>query len=332
MSHGRSNRYRQRGESPASILHFSPGYSSVVAADLEGDVFVVHDAPAVGPAPTRSSPATYDRVRRRFWGATEVGTDRIDKAPSLALRDEVVIWTAPSPWHQMNLVRLLALLPRLTDARISIVHVERARNGRQCAGVDVDPAELPARFTRRKRATSHEVHLARRTWAALGADQPQAAARIARSAEPVLPRLSTALVRILQELPSTRTGLARSERNLLMDLRRGPTTVSHLIVGVRRRERASHGLWMGDLVLTRSVDALIHAPTPLIDVVERAPRGLTPYARTVALTHFGRRVLDGRADHASANGVDRWVGGTHVTGASPMWRWDDDKDDVVKNA
>jgi hypothetical protein len=34
-------------------------------------------------------------------------------------------------------------------------------------------------------------------------------------------------------------------------------------------------------------------------------------------------VLAGRADHARLNDVDRWIGGTHLTGAQPSWRYDE---------
>ena len=37
----RVSNYRQRGASPASILHIAPAASGVVIADLQGDVFVV---------------------------------------------------------------------------------------------------------------------------------------------------------------------------------------------------------------------------------------------------------------------------------------------------
>jgi hypothetical protein len=39
------------------------------------------------------------------------------------------------------------------------------------------------------------------------------------------------------------------------------------------------------------------------------------------LTAAGERVLSGDADRVELLGVDRWVGGTHVTPAD-LWRWD----------
>jgi hypothetical protein len=38
---------------------------------------------------------------------------------------------------------------------------------------------------------------------------------------------------------------------------------------------------------------------------------------------MGARVLAGAADHVTLNGVDRWVGGVHLHGHHPPWRWND---------
>ena len=41
----------------------------------------------------------------------------------------------------------------------------------------------------------------------------------------------------------------------------------------------------------------------------------------LTLTRLGERVLENDADRVTLLGVDRWVGGTHVTTAA-AWRWD----------
>jgi hypothetical protein len=40
----------------------------------------------------------------------------------------------------------------------------------------------------------------------------------------------------------------------------------------------------------------------------------------VALTEAGREVLSGRADQIRLNGIDRWMGGVHLT-AARSYRW-----------
>jgi hypothetical protein len=39
------------------------------------------------------------------------------------------------------------------------------------------------------------------------------------------------------------------------------------------------------------------------------------------LTDDGRRVLAGDADRVRLRGIDRWLGGVHLTGRGPVWRW-----------
>ena len=67
------------------------------------------------------------------------------------------------------------------------------------------------------------------------------------------------------------------------------------------------------LVETQAGDPL-PPPPPLGD-----PRA---FARLpLRLTDAGQRVLDGRDDRVALLGLDRWVGGTHLTQAA-AWRWD----------
>jgi hypothetical protein len=49
------------------------------------------------------------------------------------------------------------------------------------------------------------------------------------------------------------------------------------------------------------------------------PRRVRPTA--IAVTRSGEHVLEGRADRVALLGLDRWVGGTHLT-AGTAWRWD----------
>ncbi len=82
----------------------------------------------------------------------------------------------------------------------------------------------------------------------------------------------------------------------------------------------------GDLLDDAILYGLSCCPMPLVSVREDKNFAKTDYR----LTSFGERVLEGRADHASANGVDRWVGGTHVVGKYPQWRYDSDRGVLIE--
>lgn len=57
---------------------------------------------------------------------------------------------------------------------------------------------------------------------------------------------------------------------------------------------------MGDTVVQARIASLVNAPVPL----------LTPAPH--ALTDTGGRVLAGETDARELNGLDRWIGGTHL--------------------
>ena len=85
---------------------------------------------------------------------------------------------------------------------------------------------------------------------------------------------------------------------------------------------------MGDWSAFRLLDDLAFAPEPLIvGLTTMFPcRGATDEVEAhlsapLGLTAFGRFVLDGEADAIAVNGIDRWWGGTHMTGHE-TWRWD----------
>src|SRR5205807_1208754 len=79
------------------------------------------------------------------------------------------------------------------------------------------------------------------------------------------------------------------------------------------RAVAAVGAGVARLVETEGGDPLPPAP-PLSDgqVFSRLP---------LRLTENGQRVLLGEADRVDLLGVDRWIGGTHVTPEN-AWRWD----------
>ena len=66
---------------------------------------------------------------------------------------------------------------------------------------------------------------------------------------------------------------------------------------------------------------LAHASPPLMQLTITSDRNTAMPAGTIALTPAGRDVLRGGADRVKLCGIDRWLGGVHVHGHGPAWRW-----------
>ena len=70
--------------------------------------------------------------------------------------------------------------------------------------------------------------------------------------------------------------------------------------------------------------SLREAPLLAIGDRERPPAG-----RTVRLTAMGEKLLAGQEDHVRLNGIDRWIGGVHLTSDSAPWRYDERLETLV---
>jgi len=87
--------------------------------------------------------------------------------------------------------------------------------------------------------------------------------------------------------------------------------------------------FMGDAWFFRALAALGRDPNRLVETQDGRPLPVAPpagqagvFARiSLCLTDEGRNVLSGRSDRVALLGIDRWVGGTHVT-PDNVWRWD----------
>ena len=86
---------------------------------------------------------------------------------------------------------------------------------------------------------------------------------------------------------------------------------------------------MGDTWFYRALAALGHGTTRLVETDDGTPLppppplgDSLPFARLqLRLTATGEQTLRGEADRVELLGIDRWIGGTHVT-PDNTWRWD----------
>jgi hypothetical protein len=129
-----------------------------------------------------------------------------------------------------------------------------------------------------------------------------------------LPHLPAALMRHLQQFPSVRTGLSRTEQQALEAVARGLSRLQDVFV--QANHNSEEAVFMGDAAFLSHLRGLTQGPRPLV----RATLPLTLDA-DIALTDDGRRVLAGDADRVTLCGIDRWLGGVHLRGRGPVWRW-----------
>jgi hypothetical protein len=78
--------------------------------------------------------------------------------------------------------------------------------------------------------------------------------------------------------------------------------------------------YLGDIIFLDYADGLAEASEPALHFIENAStEESSSWQQLVLLTRFGERLLGGDADFVAANGINRWIGGVHLT--RDRWRY-----------
>jgi hypothetical protein len=323
------------------MLHMTNGECAaegIRALGLPGKVLAWNDVLHDGPVPAGISGGELAAVRASYiagrgWAdrasVLDSFTRRDATLASSHAEDEVVLWFEHDLYDQLQLIQVL---DRLADwpsdgARLSLVQADDY--------LGPAPGEvLAALFRGRRAASAEQLRLAREVWEAFRAPAPNALQALADADTSALRHLGAALRRHLQQFPSVRGGLSRSERQALEAVAPGGVAVRAAFVRSQAREEAQ---FLGDASFFGYLEGLSAAPHPLVTFVGgetvTAPRSDEPHvdflARSLVLTDVGRAVLDGREDNVRLNGIDRWLGGVHLDGGEARWRWDEDAGCIV---
>ena len=236
--------------------------------------------------------------------------------------DEVVFWFEHDLYDQLLLIRHLCWLSRVIDhrdrrgTRFSLICIGEFPGVPDFVGLgQLDALQLASLFDRREPITDAQVALGSRSWEAFCSADPRGRQAFVEP-DSALPFLGGAFRRHLEDFPGSADGLSRSERQILRTLEEAPLSPSEAFARAAAMEER---IFMGDLTFWAIVGRLASPVHPLIELdvqprPDRLPNG------TMRLTEAGRDVLAGRADHVTLNGLDRWMGGTHLT-TSDLWRW-----------
>jgi hypothetical protein len=293
------------------VLNGDATASVFAAAGLPGDVLVWRDILVEGPL-TAEWPTPDALGARAAFLAERLGIDREryvrgvreqeDGLAGALRHDEVVLWFEQDLFCAVNLWYVLAWFARRpAAARLTLVYplVDEVK------GLGVrEPAQLAALFNERRPVTPHALARGSRAWAAYTESDPRAAAARAETETDALPFVGDAFRLHGSRFPS--------ETATLASLERGPMRFGKLFRAVTADPRgARHG--MGDVQFAACVRGL----TPLVSV-----SGVDVTAAEIAMTALGREVLAGRRDWPSVRALDVWLGGVHLEGDRPRWRWD----------
>jgi DNA-binding transcriptional MerR regulator len=324
---------------PPTRLHVTNGESagnSLRQTALGGAVLPWQDVLHDGPVPAVPRPELL-HVRAGFlcdcgWGSRRAilsSLERRDRQLIEALRggSHVVLWFEHDLYDQLQLLDALALA-REAGASPELIVVDAYPGKPSFRGLgELRPDELETLWPTRREAGAEALDAAASAWNAVRASEPTALAEWSARGSRALPLVALALRRLLAELPGRTDGLSGTERRALQVIAAGASTPSAAFIEAQRLEDAP---FLGDAWFYRALAALGGGPVRLVETEEGGPLPAPPplsdgqvFSRLpLRLTEEGQRVLRGESDRVDLLGVDRWVGGTHLT-SDNAWRWDE---------
>jgi len=318
-------------------------------AGLPGSCSIWADPLHDGPVPAELSDRELMEVRARHlggpWGSRVGGANAEHTVPEVMTElerwraaiddasayDELVLWYEHDLFDQLNLIQVLDRIGSSTAGarRVSLVSLDSFPGRPDFRGLgELEPDDIASLFTTRQPIVEAQLTLAARAWAAFRSPNPRAIEALLLTETQPLPFLAAALSRHLRELPSTRYGLSRFELSILDLASEEPVSIWDAFHRVSNSETA---FYLGDLSFWRLVESLVAGASEdaLLDVRLESARGAALPRGQLSLTETGRAVLAGDVDRVAAIGIDRWLGGVHLEGRGPVWRFDDDGRRVV---
>jgi hypothetical protein len=315
------------------MLHVANGdmlAASLRVAEFDGDVLSWREAMINGPAPKDVDDdtwiamradhlaRTYDVDRNACASELQSMLRRLDDA--IASNEEIVLWFDADLFCQ---VHLLFILDRIAESPVLAPIASYPKLARDWHPTEyhalhkLDRDELGRAFDARVRFDAPALELARAAWHAFSSDDPRAIEALLADDTSALPDLRDAMLHHLERFPRSTNGLNRIQDVALRTIAGGTRQFPELF---RAFQSFASAYGYGDAQLWNELRALAGASKPLVTITGNASNA--PFeSSTFELTETGRAVLEGRLDHASINELDVWIGGVHLHGSHPIWRW-----------
>ena len=323
------------------MLHITNGDS---AADLikdavfTGQILAWRDVLHEGPVPAGLELSQLSEVRAAYIVAQEWGklyevkasfAERDGLMARFREHDEIVLWFEHDLYDQLQLIQLLAwFFDRERGAtKLSLICIGEYPGIHPFHGLgQLTVNQMASLFPVRHIVTYKEMKTGFLAWQAFTSANPTELEKLLATNLTALPFLRNALMRHLQQFPSTHNGLSRTEQQILAAVAAGKSTPGEIFAYDQAQEEH---VFMGDWTLWSYVKRLCEATEPLLRVAD-GTRFLLPIdepkpeflAQTLHLTEAGQAVYENDFDAIELNGIDRWLGGVQLQGTVAAWRWD----------
>ncbi len=241
--------------------------------------------------------------------------------------ERVILWFEHDGYDQLILAKLLAYFAenavseKVLPAKLELVSINHFPGSARFIGLGQLPPEAIRLIWQQRQAVSQQqLKLGKQVWNALGKSTPLPLFEITNSKNiKHLPDMRGALLRHLQELPSTRNGLSLTEQITLELLNEGNKTAGQLFGHLMRIRDPLP--WLGDIMYWFILQSMMQVSHAVFEIPKDDIKKPWQH-RLLTITDTGKKVLAGTQKWLSLDPPDRWLGGVKISAGNSCWYWD----------
>lgn len=308
---------------------------------LPGEHFAFQEVLMAGPTPSGLSPDDWRTTRANHLSAaydlnSEDCRNKLLKQEAAlqncSEHDETILWFEHDLFCQINLIYLLDFFSKRSfeKNKLSLVCIGEFPGVEDFRGLgQLTGEQLASLFDDRRQVTEAELNLAEQAWAAYCSTDPRDILRLLEADTSAMPFLKHALLLHLARFPSVSNGLGRIENTGLDLMSHGRIEFKSLFPSFAKREPV---FGLGDSQFWNELKRLAEAGNPLLTVCGLDAESSEYHQASFDLTATGREVLAGNRDFVELNGIDLWLGGVHMLDDGAVWRWDNDRTELLERS
>ncbi len=294
---------------------------------FNGDFLAMIDPLCIGPVPANT--ASFIEIRAQYVADTLLPVmGRTDSVKDIALREQsnlntllsdeferIVFWVEHDAYDQFMLLHCLSHLENIKDKVIEIIELHHFPGTERFIGLGQLPAEaIRSCWQFREPINARLMNQAKQCWDAVTSDSPDTIVKLYQQDKlDCLPNIRSALIRHLQELPHSESGLSFTQRLALAVLAEQPHSIS-VSEWFRLYQQREPLPFLGDVMFFALMLPLASSGSSLIslDVAQ-----INWQEQQVSITRHGKNCLEGTATFLQ----QYRVGGIQVNKKN-RWVWD----------
>ena len=307
-------------------------------AGIVGAILPWRDVLHEGPVPAGLCLKQMSEIRAQFiagcgWQTPSQARDdfraRDARLAGFRQYEEVVLWFEHDLYDQLQLLQILDWFG-LQNLRGTVVTMISAGD---YLGT-MSPESLAALYPGRQVVLPNHLELGQKAWSAFCSPDPRRWQSLRAMDTTALPFLGAAVVRHLEQYPSLKNGVNRTEEAILKSIQAGARKPGEIFAAAQASEESR---FMGDSLFWLYLARLTESEPRLLRVSNGRPFRLPSFCassqefneQSISITQVGEKVLADELDWIEINGIDKWLGGVHLT-TENLWRWNSEMQRLIR--